>query len=133
MVPKFELRLYSIWIAIFTGIVGLSFTTNEHSTNRYWVYFSDKACSQHLNHKPEKWLSKKSIERRILQNIAIDHKDLPVCEDYIHQLKSSGYSVIAKSKWLNAAVIELSAELQQPTFDFIKKITPLNRYQIDVG
>jgi len=48
-------------------------------------------------------LSQKALNRRIKQNIELDFKDVPIAESYIDAIiNSTGISIMAKSKWMNA-------------------------------
>ncbi|MGL4632013.1 MAG: S8 family serine peptidase [Leadbetterella sp.] len=74
--------------------------------NRYFVYLKDKKSSSFSVNNPEKYLSKRSIDRRVKQNIRITQRDLPVDNSYINQISAVGAKVIGTSKWLNAVLIE---------------------------
>jgi hypothetical protein len=81
----------------------LSVSSVAFSQEDAWVYFNAKSDSQSYLDSPLNMLSKRAIERRANQNIAIDLKDVPITPAYINQIKSiSGITVMAKSKWMNA-------------------------------
>ncbi|MEN2412826.1 S8 family serine peptidase [Flavobacterium mesophilum] len=81
----------------------LLFTSAMFSQEDAWVYFKDKPSSQSFLDKPSDMLTQRSLTRRTAQNIALDQTDVPVEKSYIDQIKSStGITVLAKSKWLNA-------------------------------
>lgn len=68
-----------------------------------WVYFVDKPNEAVFMDEPLTMLSQRSLERRIVQNIALDFKDIPIATTYVNQINAiSGIEVKAKSKWLNA-------------------------------
>ena len=68
-----------------------------------WVYFTNKENVEVAIQNPISILSQKAIDRKNAHNIAIDVRDVPVNESYITRLKTtSGISVLAKSKWMNA-------------------------------
>ena len=68
-----------------------------------WVYFNDKPDAAFFLANPLEMLSQRALDRRTAQNIALDNKDVPISENYINQITaSSGITVKAKSKWLNA-------------------------------
>ena len=50
-------------------------------TLKYRISLKDKAATDYSLQKPEKYLSKKSIERRKKQGLPIDSTDLPVCKE----------------------------------------------------
>ena len=68
-----------------------------------WVYFTDKPDETYYMNNPLEMLSQRALDRRTNQNISLDERDIPVSENYINQVTaSSGITVMAKSKWLNA-------------------------------
>lgn len=68
-----------------------------------WIYFNAKPNSATFLSNPLTMLSQRSLDRRTLQNIPLDIKDVPVHQLFIDQIEaSSGITVYAKSKWLNA-------------------------------
>lgn len=78
------------------------------TTNNYWVVFKDKKNNSFSIDKPEAYLSERSIARRERQHIAITAKDLPVSIFYIKQLQQKGAVILSRSKWFNAALIQLN-------------------------
>ena len=79
-------------------------------TNRYVVYFTDKDNSSYSIDNPSAYLSAKAIERREAQSIAISSDDLPVNDSYVTAVKNTGASTYFTSKWMNAVLIEATAE-----------------------
>ena len=76
-----------------------------------WVYFTNKPDSATYLANPLTMLTQKSLNRRIAQNIVLDIKDVPIFPSYISQItNSTGITVMAKSKWLNALHIRGSIE-----------------------
>ncbi len=68
-----------------------------------WVYFTDKPDETYFMNNPLEMLSQRALDRRNAQNIILDTRDIPISETYINQITaSSGITVMAKSKWLNA-------------------------------
>lgn len=68
-----------------------------------WVYFNAKPNEQTYYDSPIKMLSQRSLDRRTIQKIALDSKDIPIEKTYLNQIKAAaGITVMAKSKWLNA-------------------------------
>lgn len=80
-----------------------------------WVYFNAKPNSQFYLDNPLEMLSQRALDRRANQNIALDFIDVPIHQPFVDQVAaSSGISVLATSKWLNAvhvrgSVIAISA------------------------
>jgi serine protease AprX len=68
-----------------------------------WVYFNDKPNATFYLANPLDMLSQRALDRRAAQGIALDNIDVPVEQSYIDQITAStGITVMAKSKWLNA-------------------------------
>ncbi|NHN26847.1 S8 family serine peptidase [Flavobacterium jejuense] len=68
-----------------------------------WVYFTDKPDEVYYTNNPLEMLSQRALDRRTTQNIALDIKDIPISQTYINQIAAtSGITIMAKSKWLNA-------------------------------
>lgn len=84
-----------------------------------WVYFTNKENVEVVIQKPISILSQKAINRKNAHNIAIDVRDVPVNEFYISRLKTtSGITVLAKSKWMNAVHVRGEASDISRLFDF---------------
>lgn len=85
-----------------------------------WVYFTDKPDMQYYLDNPLEMLSQRALDRRTLQNIALDAKDVPVHEAYINQITGiPGITVMAKSKWLNAVHVRGSLQNINLLTDFV--------------
>lgn len=70
-----------------------------------WIYFTDKGNSlENYFSNPELVVSEKSLQRRakLQTESLIDFTDLPINQNYIEELQSSGFQLKQKSKWLNA-------------------------------
>lgn len=68
-----------------------------------WIFFNAKPNAQHFYDNPLEMLSQRALDRRTTQNIALDIKDVPLHQPYVDQITAStGITVMAKSKWLNA-------------------------------
>ena len=113
----------------FLGIWFLFSFSGFAQSKKYVVYFKDK---QGLNPftlaSPNQFLSQRSIQRRINQNLPLDSTDLPVSPSYLDSLRSRGAIVLNPLKWLNGAIIDclpnLVYSLEQ--LPFVKNSKPLN-------
>lgn len=74
---------------------------------KFRVYLSDKGVSSYSLDKPEEFLSHKSIERKKVQNVAIDERDIPISQDYFNLIKKAGGDVVSHSKWMSTIVVML--------------------------
>ena len=103
----------------------LFITTAGFSQQDAWIYFNAKPNSQFFFDSPLEMLSQRALDRRTNQNIALDFKDIPVEETYIDQIKlTSGITVMAKSKWMNAIHVrgEQAAINSLALFSFVSKV-----------
>ncbi len=94
----------------------------------YWVEFTDKDNTPYSIISPEVFLSQDAINRRVIQGIAIDEKDLPVDPDYVSSLAAlEGVKVKHVSKWMNAATIVLEdSSYVEPVLDFLTDFVHVN-------
>lgn len=74
---------------------------------KYIIRFKDKSGTPFTISDPSKFLSARSIQRRIKQHIAIDKTDLPITPSYIDSVRLAGnVTILDKSKWLNQVCIQ---------------------------
>ena len=109
----------------FIFIIQLGFAQIEDA----WVYFNDKPNAATYLANPLSMLTQRSIDRRTAQGISIDVTDVPIEPTYISQIASStGITVMAKSKWLNALHIRgTQPDIQALTgLSFVNHITFAN-------
>lgn len=118
--------------AYFTIFLFFYFFSNlQASTEKYWLYFTDKNESQEMLSQPRLFLSEKAIERRRLQNISITQSDLPVSTEYLEEITAYKVEIVSVSRWMNAVTVRTEASeiklLEQ--LPFVKKITPVRKMQ----
>ncbi len=72
----------------------LDYSGGEHLLNlplpiplKYRISLTDKAATTYSIHNREEFLSRKSIDRRLRQKLAIDSTDLPVCKKYVDAIR----------------------------------------------
>jgi hypothetical protein len=71
-----------------------------------WVFFADKENVATSIANPITILTQDAIDRKNLQGVTIDERDVPVNENYIQQIKAqTGITVYAKSKWMNCVYV----------------------------
>jgi serine protease AprX len=95
-----------------------------------WIYFNAKPNSATFLSNPLTMLTQRSLDRRTLQNIPLDIKDVPVYQPYIDQIETAvGITVYAKSKWLNAVHVRGSlSEIQSlATLPFVSSVDFANK------
>jgi subtilisin family serine protease len=96
---------------------------NENEKHLVWIYFTNKGTDvENYLINPETVISKKSVVRRekvLSKKNIIDYTDIPVNQNYINEIISSGFRVKHKSKWFNAVS-------GYATTDELKKISELS-------
>ncbi len=99
-------------------------STGWTQTNRYFVFFKDKNGTPFTTSQPEKFLTQKAIQRRLLHSISITTEDLPVNPSYVQQVKSVGVKTFFTSKWWNGVLIEADNSLltQIRNLSFVSKV-----------
>lgn len=98
--------------------------------NRYWISLTDKQESIEL-FKPTDFLTTKSIERRVSQDIEITSNDYPVSPSYKKIITALGYEIYRESRWLNAVSVEVhsSDDLSRiKELPFVKSVSQVNSY-----
>ena len=65
----------------------------------------DKAATTFSLDRPQRFLSRKSLERRERQGLTVDSTDLPVCRHYVRQFETDGAQVVGTSRWQNTVVV----------------------------
>lgn len=90
----------------------------------YLVHFTEKPDS--LLPYPERFLSPEALERRRLQGIPVSITDLPIPALWIETLGRYG-KVWGTSRWLNAALVELSDPTRLPALPFVRCMEPLSK------
>lgn len=93
------------WLLLIAGILTALFLSGQNAPNTYWVKLADKKGTSFQISHPEAFLSQRSIDRRLKQQIPIDETDLPVSAFYLDSLKKLGLQVVHTSKWLNGATV----------------------------
>ncbi len=82
------------------------FSAAQAQTNRYIVYFTDKANTPYSISEPAAFLSQRAIQRRTNQNIPVTEEDLPVNPTYVQGVANTGAETYFASRWFNALLIQ---------------------------
>lgn len=88
------------------AVLGICTNTFAQIKYKYLVLFKDKDDSPYSVNSPLVYLSQKAIDRRFKQGIAIKTTDFPPNPVYISSIQQTGATVIYKSRWMNAALVE---------------------------
>ena len=91
-----------------------------------WVYFNDKPDAAFYLSNPLQMLSQRALDRRTTQGISLNDTDVPISQTYIDDVtNSTGITIMAKSKWLNALHIRGS----QTDIQALTNLTFVNRIE----
>ena len=75
---------------------------------RFRVYLKDKGDGGYSVDKPEAYLSREAIQRRVRQGIPLSESDFPIARSYLDTLAAHGGEPILKSKWFSTVVVSCS-------------------------
>ena len=112
------------------SILFLLISTVMFSQEDAWVYFNAKPSAQTYLEAPLLMLSQRSLDRRTNQSIALNSTDVPLEKTYVDQIKSStGITVLAQSKWLNALHVQGSQTniLALKSISYVDKVVFANK------
>ena len=73
----------------------------------YRLYLTDKQESANLLAHPTRFLSRRSVERRRRQGLAVDSTDLPVSRRYVRLIESKDVSIVGESRWQNTVLVRV--------------------------
>ena len=65
----------------------------------------DKQGTRYSLQNPEAFLSRRALERRVRQHLALDSTDLPVSQLYLDRIGARGARIVSKSKWNNSVLV----------------------------
>ena len=91
-----------IFAALLLSAIGAS---AQQDTLKYRINLTDKVVTDYALDRPEEFLSKKAIERRQKQGLAIDSTDLPVCRKYVDAIRKKGVKIVTTGKWDNFVTV----------------------------
>ena len=114
--------LQRVLLVIFI-LFGINTFANDIAGSYYWIQFKDKKYSPYSLEQPLEFLSQKSIDRRVRQNIALDSTDLPVNPFYVEALESLGLHVKFTSRWHNGAIAIAPPEINMEALAFPDFVT----------
>ncbi|MCX6157343.1 MAG: S8 family serine peptidase [Ignavibacteriae bacterium] len=128
-----KLRVIYIFILLFTA--SLAFSANDSSKTKYWIVFADKNGikeGDNISYNSAAYksglelLTERSVNRRLktfTKENLIEFGDLPLSEEYVQKISSTGIEIIARSRWFNG----VSAYLTPFQLDKIKKLDYVTR------
>ena len=106
---------------LFFLLLSFSIGLTNIASGQQWGYVVFKDKGLHDN-SFQKNFTPASIERRFLQGIAWDDRDVPVNDEYISLVELYSDSTFGTSRWLNALIVSATSD----NWNFISKFFPLN-------
>lgn len=110
---------------------GFSTLLAQKVEDKYWVLFNDKPAVESVS--IETVLSKRAIERRERQGIALHTTDFPVNPSYIQQLEASGVTILQRSKWLNGVSVRINDSQAEgiAQLPFVRSVKPISKVIVE--
>ncbi len=91
---------------ILTILALLTIVQLSAQEQNYWVLLSDKSSTPYSIDSPAEFLSQRAIDRREMQGIGVDQRDLPADPSYIDQISDiEGVTLRYSSRWFNAIAL----------------------------
>lgn len=101
---------------------------------KYVVRLTNKTNTGYSLQDPSSFLSSKSIQRRLKQQIELDPTDLPVTAAYLDSIRNvPAVQILNWSKWLNQVLISVTdsnALAKINLFSFVLSIEPVNNRSV---
>ena len=73
----------------------------------YRIMLTDKQGTAGSLEHPTRFLSRRSVERRKRQGLAVDSTDLPVSARYLKLIRNKDVDIIGQSRWQNTVLVRL--------------------------
>jgi serine protease AprX len=112
-------------LIIFVIFLTFSLKSSSQTAGMFFVRFTDKNDTGFSPDRPLEFLSERSVQRRVKQNIPINETDLPVSQKYIDSLSTLGIPVANRSKWFNSVTTKAISSSQAEIISqlgFVKEI-----------
>lgn len=100
-----RLIVFATLAILVTGAQARQEVCMQQDTIKYRISLKDKAATTYSLNRPEEFLSEKAIARRRRQNLPIDSTDLPVCRQYIDEIRRQGVNIVVSGKWENFVTV----------------------------
>ena len=101
------MRNLSILILLCCTLCSFGQASPQSLHYKFRVYLKDKGETTYTLDNPAQLLTKKAIDRKQRQNVAIDTTDFPISQDYFRLMELAGVEVISHSKWFQTMTVQV--------------------------
>lgn len=111
----FIITTLSLLIVKTDSVYGKSHEQPQNFDTQYYkfrVFIKDKGHNECTLTDPSHFLTEKAIERKKIQGVVIDERDLPISKDYFNLIEKAGCKVVSYSKWFSTIVVRVSDSLK---------------------
>lgn len=101
-------RLLLLFLFLLTAGAATSATKTKRAVKKTYIYryyLTDKQPTTYTLEKPQRFLSRKSLERRQRQGLSVDSTDLPVPRQYVRHFYTDDTQVLGTSRWQNTVLV----------------------------
>ena len=116
------MRRIILLLTLLTATIALLADNNQETNQRvrfkygpafiYRVYLADKQGTTGSLDHPSRYLSRRSLERRKRQRLAVDSTDLPVSARYLRLLHTDYSNIVGQSRWQNTVLVRVRDTMQ---------------------
>ena len=104
----------------------ISASLHSQESQMYRLYLKDKGNPPFSLNHPEDFLSSKSIERRMKQNLPVDSIDLPLDPACLEAITETGATIRSYSKWVKTVVVHLADSTILPRLERLPFVDSLS-------
>jgi subtilisin family serine protease len=107
VITIFEQTMKPFLTILFLSITLLVAGQTSPINYMFRVFLTDKGAADYSISRPEEFLTKEAIERKLIQNVPIDSSDFPINKDYFVMVQNAGAEVVSFSKWFDLLVVKV--------------------------
>ena len=126
-----SLRIHTLLVF---SLFAINIAASQSPSTRLWVFFRDRGQVRIDFTAPgaarDLGISDRALWRRgkvLPANRLLDERDLPVAQEYVDQIGSTGSRILGTSRWLNAVAVEASPAQRQSitALAFVRSTDPV--------
>ncbi len=105
------MRNLFILISLLFSLHSFGHLSSQSLHYKFRVYLKDKGVTAYSLDEPNRFLTKKAIERKQRQHVVIDETDFPISQDYFKLIEKAGGEVVSYSKWFRTMTVQVADSL----------------------